>query len=238
MGEIHYNLDQSVVHLTENNLSKGISHQQYVINYANVLADLLSESLTNMQKQMSQLGSGKANPSSGEPQLSDIIVKQQEIEQKFKEHLQPGKTNPNPEGENPDESEAEMGALLEIYKEQQRLREALQKALEQQPKPANFVDPSADIKKLEQNLLNKGFSEDLLNQFNNLQHQLLQLQDAVKEQGESAKREGQTNTIKFSSPNTQIPKSVIDYINSTEMLQKNSLPLQNKYEELVKEYFK
>lgn len=266
VGEIHYNIDQSLHQLVENNLPKGISHQQYVINHSNVLADLLSEALTNMQNQMqmnaSGQGKGKPRPGQGDPQLSDIIQKQKGLEQKFGEGMQKKegekgengeKKGDKPNGQKPgdktgsqgnegkngeDGGEGESERLLEIYKEQQQLREALQKAIGNKPGNAALEKTLEEMKKLERNLLRKGFSKELLNQFKNLNHELLKLQDALKEQGEDEKRQGNANKENFTSKDTQIPQAVLDYIKGTEILQKNNLPLQPKYENLVKEYFK
>ncbi len=270
VGEIHYNIDQSLTQLVENNLQKGISHQQYVINHSNVLADLLSEALSNMQNQMqmnaSGQGKGKPKPGQGDPQLSDIIQKQKGLEKKFGEGMQKKEGEQGKDGEKPsdnqgdkpngqkpgdksgskgnegkngdDDGEGESERLLEIYKEQQQLREALQKAIGNKPGNAALEKTLEEMKKLERNLLRKGFSKELHNQFKNLNHELLKLQDALKEQGEDDKRQGNSNKENFTSKDTQIPLSVLDYIKGTEILQKNSLPLQPKYENLVKEYFK
>ncbi len=262
VGEIHYNIDQSLHHLVENNLGKGISHQQYVINHSNILADLLSEALSNMQNQMQaqSSGQGKPKPGQGDPQLSDIIQKQKGLQKQFGEGLdkkegkkgdkdgdKPGQQpneqeagkDPGNEGKNgQDGGEAESGELLEIYKEQQQLREALEKALANKPGNSGLDKTLAEMKKLERNLLRKGFSNELLNQFKNLNHELLKLDEALKEQGQDDKRQGNTNKDNFISKDVAIPKSVLEYINGTEILQKNTLPLQPKYDNLVKEYFK
>ncbi|UYW01016.1 hypothetical protein K5I29_11030 [Flavobacterium agricola] len=261
VGEVHYNIEQALHHLVENNLGKGISHQQYVMNHANVLADLLSDALSNMQNQlqMQSSGKGKPSPGQGDPQLSDIIQKQKGLEKQFQDGLdnkekngdKPGDEKGNKpengaEGEQAGKSckngldgdEAESEALLEIYKEQQRLREAVQKALQKQPGNAGSDKVLDEMKKLEQNLLNQGFSKQLVNQFKNLNHELLKLETAFKQQGDDDKRQSSTNTKASQGEQKNIPQSVLDYINTTEMLQKNSLPLLPKYDNLVKEYFK
>ena len=254
VSEIHYNIDQSLHHLVENNLNKGISHQQYVINHANVLADLLSEALSNMQSQMQMQGSGegKPNPGQGDPQLSDIIQKQKGLEQQFQDGVDAKDANNKKEGSGEKtgegkvvmdgntakDDEGESGELLEIYKQQQQLREALEKSLGNQSGNIGLDKILNEMKKLERNLLRKGFSNELLNQFKNLNHELLKLQNALKEQGDDTKRQSNTNENKFNANENQIPKSVLEYIQGTEILQKNTLPLQPKYDNLVKEYFK
>ena len=72
----------------------------------------------------------------------------------------------------------------------------------------------------------------------NLQHQLLKLEKATLEQGQESKRKSETNTKEFSNTtNNQIPKAK-EYFNTTEILNKQALPLQQIYKEKVQEYFK
>jgi hypothetical protein len=71
-----------------------------------------------------------------------------------------------------------------------------------------------------------------------LQHQLLKLENAAFEQGQDTKRESKTNREQFkNSINNSIPKAK-QYFNTTEILNRQALPLQQKYKKKVQEYFK
>jgi hypothetical protein len=182
IGNVQYNIDKAIETLTDVQVPKGVSHQQYATSSANKLADFLSDLLNNMQMSMSKPGSGKPKPGDGQGmQLPDIIQKQKGLGDKMKEGMQqgqkpgdgkPGQTgeakpgqgkegkdgqgkegqgkgNPGKngegkngqgsknggegkEGENGNDGEGDAEAIMEIYKEQVKLREALQKELAKQ----------------------------------------------------------------------------------------------------------
>jgi hypothetical protein len=60
-----YNIDKALVSLSDAQIPKGISHQQYAVSSANKLGDFLSDILNNMQMSLSSMGSGKPKPGSG-----------------------------------------------------------------------------------------------------------------------------------------------------------------------------
>ncbi|WP_416445631.1 DUF4175 family protein [Leeuwenhoekiella sp. A16] len=85
LTNIDYNIDKSLERLAENRISQGAASQQYVVSGANVLADVLSDILGNMQQQLSGMGQGSSGmPAPGQGkgggmQLSDIIQSQEEL---------------------------------------------------------------------------------------------------------------------------------------------------------------
>ena len=92
IGKAQYNLDKSLETLSDAQVQKGISHQQYTVSSSNTLANLLAEVLNNLQMSMSGEGEGKPKPGQGEGmQLSDIIKKQQGLGDKMKQGLEKGK---------------------------------------------------------------------------------------------------------------------------------------------------
>ena len=56
--EVYYNIDKSLESMAENQIYQGISHQKYVLNASNSLADFLAKILDNMQQSM-QMGQGQ-----------------------------------------------------------------------------------------------------------------------------------------------------------------------------------
>tara|TARA_R110000850_G_scaffold254061_1_gene379348 strand:+ start:12194 stop:15511 length:3318 start_codon:yes stop_codon:yes gene_type:complete len=262
IGEIHYNLDQSLETLADNNVSRGASLQQYVLSSANKLADFLSNVQSDMNMQMSGKGKGKGkgmpSPGQGNPgkQLSDIIKKQEGLSEKMKEGLKPGEKPGDKPGDKPGEklgegkkdgkgqgengegegSEGNAGKVLEILKEQQQLRDALQKSLEQQGINGNNV--LNQMKDIEKQLINKGFKNETLQKMLNLKHELLKLENAIQQQGQDEKRKSNTTDDKFSNNASTLPKELQEYIKSIEILNRQSLPLQKNYDQKVKEYFK
>jgi hypothetical protein len=72
----------------------------------------------------------------------------------------------------------------------------------------------------------------------NLQHQLLKLENATFQQGEDNKRKSKTNQQQFNNlTNTQL-RNAKQYFNTTEILNRQALPLQQVYKKKVQEYFK
>lgn len=252
VGNIHYNIDKSLESLADNNVSRGASLQQYVLSSANKLADFLSNIQSDMNMQMSGQGQGKGKPSPGQgkgkgKQLSDIIKEQEGLSEKMKEGMKsgnkpgekPGKEKGDGKGEKGEGegegSEGNAGKVLEILKEQQQLRDALQKSLEQQGINGNNV--LNQMKDIEKQLINKGFKNETLQKMLNLKHELLKLENAIQQQGQDEKRKSNTTDDKFSNNASTLPKELQDYIKSIEILNRQSLPLQKNYDAKVKDYF-
>lgn len=132
------------------------------------------------------------------------------------------------------------GKLYEIYQQQQELRNALEERLNNEGKGSKGTSNDL-IKKMEEielDLLNKGFTNKTLQKMMELKHQLLKMENATFQQGEENKRESKTNTNNFNT-NTinQIP-SAKQYFNTTEILNRQTLPLRQIYKDKVQEYFK
>jgi hypothetical protein len=213
---------------------------------------------SDMNMQMSGKGKGKPKPGKGQgagKQLSDIIKKQEGLSEKMKDGMKPGEKPGDKPGDNPGEkpgdgkkegqgqgengegqgSEGNAGKVLEILKEQQQLRDALQKSLEQQGINGNNV--LNQMKDIEKQLINKGFKNETLHKMLNLKHELLKLENAIQQQGQDEKRKSNTSDDKFSNNASALPKQLQDYIKSIEILNRQSLPLHKNYDLKVKEYF-
>ncbi|MBE9575786.1 DUF4175 family protein [Flavobacterium proteolyticum] len=258
VGEIHYNLDKTLETLADNNIQKGASHQQYVLTSANRLADYLSNVQSEMNMEMQGQGSGKGKPKPGGGkgmQLPDIIKQQEGLGEKMKEGMKPGeKPGDKPgeksgqgkqkgqSGENGEEgengSEGNAGKVLEILKEQQQLRDALQKALEKEGMTGQGQNALNQMKDIEKQLINKGFKNETLQKMLNLKHELLKLEKAIQQQGVDTKRQSKTNDKNYNGSTTPLSKELKDYLNSVEILNRQSLPLQPNFNQKVQNYFK
>jgi len=257
--EVYYNMDKALGLLAENQLYQGVSNQQFAVTAANNLADFLSNTLDNMQQNMS-MSLGKGN--SGDMQLPDIIMSQEELNKKMEEGMKKGEGKQPKDGEGEKEGEGKdgkgekgkksgengegdsedlNGELFEIYQQQQELRQALEEQLNKEGKSGKGGEGDKLVKQMEDielELLNKGFNDGTLQKMMQLQHQLLKLDKANFQQGEENKRESETNKDTFNNTtNSQIP-TVKQYFNTTEILNRQSLPLQQIYKKKVQEYFK
>lgn len=263
IGNVHYNVDKALETLSDAQIQKGVSHQQYAVASSNKLADFLSEILNSMQMQMQMSGSGAGKPKQGQGQgmqLPDIIEKQKGLGEKMKEGMKkgekpgegnegkdgkPGKEgkgknskNGNKEGEGGEDGEGNAGEILEIYKEQQRLREALQKALEKEGMGGSGQNALNQMKQIEKDLLNKGFKNETLQKMLNLKHELLKLDNAIQQQGEEKKRQSQTNKKEYNNQTNAISPALKQYLNSIEILNRQTLPLRPNFNQKVQEYFR
>lgn len=142
------------------------------------------------------------------------------------------------QGEGEGYSEIMNGELYRIYQQQQQLRDALQNELKELGMPLDGQQLLKQMEHIESDLINKGFTNQTLQRMMNLQHQLLKLENATFLQGEENRRESNTNRKQFENiSNDQIPTAK-EYFNTTEILNRQALPLQQIYKRKVQDYFK
>jgi hypothetical protein len=136
------------------------------------------------------------------------------------------------------DSEVDTGELFEIFKKQQSLRNALQDLLDKNGLRGNGNTLLDAMEKIEQNLINQGLTSKSLEDMTALKHQLLKLEKAVQQQGEDTKRVSNTNNSgRFQVPVPSL-ETIKQYFNTTEILNRQSLPLRQKYKLKVQDYFK
>ncbi len=265
IGNAQYNLDKSLETLADAQVSKGVSHQQYTVSSGNKLADFLSDILNNMQMSMSSEGPGKPKPKQGQGmQLPDIIKKQEGLAEKMKDGMKKGqkpgegkegdkgkqgdkvkdgdkgkdgKNKPGSEGGNGEDGEGDAQAIMEIYKEQKQLRESLQNELDKKGIGGSGQNALEQMKQIEKQLLDKGFKNETLQKILNVKQELLKLNTAIQQQGQESKRQAETNKKEFTNQSKPLPTSLLDYLNSIEILNRQSLPLRSNFNQKVQEYF-
>ena len=202
-------------------------------------------------------GSGKKGEESGGEKNNDGQI------QGGKKEGQEGNNNPGETGQNGTEgngegkqkgSQNEQGSqsggnglgemnleeVYEIYKEQQFLRENLEKQLEDMMRESDRNLAKKLIQQMEDfenDLLENGITERTRTKANNIQHQLLKLENASMEQGEKKERESKTNVRQFINPVTTKPELLQEYQNDIEILNRQALPLRQNFEKKVKVYF-
>ena len=150
----------------------------------------------------------------------------------------PGESNGSGEGEGQNGQEGDAGKILEIIKEQQKLRDALQQALEKEGMTGMGQNALQQMKDIEKQLINKGFKNETLNKMLNLKHELLKLENAIQQQGEDSKRKSKSNNQDYKGTSKELSKEFKEYLNSIEILNRQSLPLQPNYNQKVQQYFK
>ncbi len=150
-----------------------------------------------------------------------------------------GNKDGNQEGKEGNSLGEEMnGQLYEIYKQQQMLRQQLEDRINQLGNKGNAGELLRKMEEVEQQLLDKGFNQQTLEKMLNLKHELLKLDKATFEQGQEMKRESKTNYSNFQNTSKTNIDDIKKYFNTTEILNREALPLQQEYKQKVQEYFK
>ncbi|MDN3491526.1 DUF4175 family protein [Winogradskyella bathintestinalis] len=135
-------------------------------------------------------------------------------------------------------SEEQNGKLFKIYQQQQLLRQALEDKFTKEGKIESAGELIKQMEDIELDLLNTGFTNQTLQKMMDVQHQLLKMENATFMQGQDTKRKSETNKEEFNQNNqSQIPTAK-QYFNTTEILNRQALPLQNHYKKKIKTYFK
>ena len=90
---------------------------------------------------------------------------------------------------------------------------------------------------LENEILEKGHNLGTLQKMNALNYELLKLSQAVLEQGKDNKRKSNTNFKVLQKRNIKAIEFKKQFFNQTEILNRQSLPLQQNYKNKVRAYF-
>ena len=244
LTEAHYNIDKSLENIAENRMQQGRSNQQYTMTAANNMADMLSDLLNSMMNPSMGSGEGKGNENSF--MLPDIIKKQQGLSEQMKKGLQKSKENGEEKGEEKGkdgesgQSQEQMnGEQYQIYQQQQQLRQQLEELLKESGEKGSGGNKAVEkMKELEQQLLDKGFTNEVLENMVRLEHELLKLEDARLKQGKDNTREATTNQKTFQQRKIEELLQKKQFFNLNEILNREPLPLRNNYKKKVQDYFK
>ncbi len=265
LSSAHYNLNQSLENFSENRFYQGISNQRYVITAANNLADYLSNILNNMQNSMSmKIGKGKKGKGQGFS-LPDLIKKQGDLSKKMQEGMKKGQQKGKgkeggksggkggkgekgkKDGQGKGKGEGSVnddldGELYEIFKQQSQLRQELQNAIKEGGNGKTGGNAAAKntlktMEQLENEILEKGFNASTLQKMEQLNYELLKLEKAALEQGKDKKRKSTANQKDYEKNRIKAISFKKQFYNQTEILNRQSLPLQQNYKKKVRAYF-
>ncbi|QTY26509.1 DUF4175 family protein [Flavobacterium sp. CS20] len=212
------------------------------------LSDII-QSHEELQKQMSQKGQGQKlghkpgqNGNQGQQQGGQQQGGQHSGQQDQNANEgKSGNSNQQGKGENGQQhglSEEMSAEIFEIYKQQQDLRNQLEDKIKELGLESESQNLERSLDQLEEDMLMQGFSSDVLKQMQNIKHQLLKLEKAAQQQGQDNRRQATTNYKEYkNNVNSQPLDKAKEYFESFEILNRQQLPLQNKYKNLIKKYF-
>ena len=134
------------------------------------------------------------------------------------------------------------GELYEIYKQQSQLRQQLESAIKENEGSGGKANRQAkkvlkSMEQLENEILEKGFNGNTVQKMQQLNYDLLKLDKATLEQGKDNKRKSITNREVTQRNNKKSLEFKRQFYNQIEILNRQSLPLQQKYKLKVRKYF-
>ncbi|MAU26274.1 MAG: hypothetical protein CMH48_05570 [Muricauda sp.] len=138
-------------------------------------------------------------------------------------------------------SEQELKEIYEIYKQQQQIRQQLEKQLQDMINKSDRDLAKKLVQQMENfenDLIQNGITERTMNKANYIQHQLLKLENATLKQGQKKERKSTTNTERYRAPIITKPELFKKSEQEIEILDRQALPLRQEYRRKVREYFK
>lgn len=263
LNDLEYNQGKARDYGQDRNLSKVKQHQQYAVTSYNNLALLLAEVLEQMQSAMQSKmagsgscskpgGSGKGAPKPGQMSMEDM-------KKQLKKQMEQMKNGSNPggkDGKKPGEGEGMgqqglgngsipgLGAkeIAKMAMEQAQMRKALQQLRQELNKDGSGAGNGLnklidDMEKLENDLLNNGYTNDMYKRQQEIMTRLLENEKAILERGFSEERESK------SGKNNELgnQKELLEYNqkkeNEIELLRSVPVGLRIYYKNMVNSYF-
>ena len=227
--DAQYNLNKSLVSITDNKIQEGITHQRYTMTSANDLADLLSDLMENLKNK--KPGSGQGAGKKGESiELPDIIKKQENILKSMKEGL-------NSQKDGKRSKEELSGEQFRIYQEQKELRDQLNNLIKMYGSTNERKEAERKMEAIEKMLLEKGINEQLIRSMEALNVQLLKLNNAQYKESYENRRVSEAGFENQHRKAVRRIKTEEKFIEQNEILFRNTFIMKPIYKEKVKDYF-
>ena len=237
IASINDHIDRTLENLSDRRTPEASRNQQYAMTSMNNLALMLSEALDQLQNAMKNAkgGGGKSK----QPSLSQLNRMQQQLNQnmqKMRDQLQ--KQGNMSQSQRSGMSEQ----LAKMAREQQMIREALDKINQQENKDGtgklgNLDKISKEMEQTENDIVNRRITDDLLKRQQQIQSRLLEAEKAERQQEQDQQRE--SNAGKDLPPG--YIKALQDYQKlsekQTEQIKTVSPALNLYYKQKIKSYF-
>jgi hypothetical protein len=137
-------------------------------------------------------------------------------------------------------NEGSDGEMYKIYQEQNMLRQQLKEMMQQKgikEGAGNAKQVEKTMEDLENDILQNGLTKKALDKMQSLEYQMRKLESALKQQGEDNKRKSNTNMNMFQQKRIREIQLKKQFYNQIEILNRQSLPLQQIFKTKVQEYF-
>ncbi|MFZ4704844.1 MAG: DUF4175 family protein [Bacteroidales bacterium] len=196
---INRNIDEAIVALNDHVTSVAQTKQQYVMTSVNNLALLLSESLKQMQQNISMKGSGKSKgscskPGQGSPSMKSMRQLQQQLNQQI-ENMKGEMGKPNKSGKDGKSGKNGMSEkLARMAAQQESIRKQLQGIGDEMQENGSGVSKSVkemmqNMEQTETDLVNKIISQETVRRQQEILTRLLESEKAEQQREMEQKRE-------------------------------------------------
>ena len=239
VNEVNSNLDNSMVKLEAREKAEAHQHQRFSMKNLNDLALMLSESMEQMQQQMSGMmqGSQMCNKpgqgKSGKKPSDKISEGQKGLSKKLKEIQDKMKNGKNGTAKEFAEAAAQQAALRKALQE-------LMKQRQEEGKGASgeLQDIINNMDKQEVDLVNKRLDNEMMKRQQDILSRLLDAENAERQREFENKRKSNEGNDK----ERKLPPSLEEYLKKrnaeTDFFKNTSPELNSYYQFLVDEYFR
>jgi hypothetical protein len=262
LGEINYNMKQSIDNISDRKTSLARQNQQFVMTSANNLALMLDEVLRQLQQQSSsgQPGAGSCDKPGGAGASPSMQQMQQQLQQqleKMKQQMEQGKQEggQKPGGEKNGEGKGKDGMggmpsggslskeLAKMAAQQEAIRKEIQRLAQELNKDGSgsgngLNDAAKKLEQVEKDLVNKRITPETIKRQQEIMTRLLEHEKAQREQEQDDKRESnESKNQKFSNP-TKYFEYKSKKEQEVELLKTIPPGLNEYYKNKVNEFFK
>jgi hypothetical protein len=262
LGEINYNMKQSIDNISDRKTSLARQNQQFVMTSANNLALMLDEVLRQLQQQANsgQPGSGSCDKPGGAGASPSMQQMQQQLQQqleKMKQQMEQGKQEggQKPGGEKNGEGKGKDGMggmpgggslskdLAKMAAQQEAIRKEIQRLAQELNKDGSgsgngLNDAAKKLEQVEKDLVNKRITPETIKRQQEIMTRLLEHEKAQREQEQDDKRESnESKNQKFSNP-TKYFEYKRKKEQEVELLKTIPPGLNEYYKNKVNEFFK
>ena len=230
----------AIDHLRERLTLKAVQDQQFIMTSANNLAVLLSNILEQMQQEMaSDLPSTQQceKPGKGSPKPGDL----KKMQEQLNKHLEDLKKEIEQGNQNDMQGGGMSKKLVEMLAKQELIRGSLEELRDEINDPDGLKSLEKainDMEKTENDIANKTISRQSLNRQKEILTRLLEVENALRQQGEDEKRESKTANKEYEKIiKSAYEKYELQKLKQTELLKTQPPQMNEYYKDKVDRYF-
>lgn len=237
--QIRHNLRKTKEHLDEDQTAVATSKQHSVMTGLNRLANMLVESLDQMQQQMRQMQgmSGACKkPGSSNPSMQQLSKQQQQLNQQLQQMM-----NQMKQGQQ--NGQGQMQKLQQMAEEQARIRQQLQemyKRLQENGEEGglgNLGNISDQMQDSEEEMRNKELTQELLMRQQQILNRMLDYDKAMREREFDNQREGQQASDYENTPPAELEEEELEQRIRREQFSRNKYRYTPTYRDLIDQYY-